>query len=104
MIVLRWSTDARFGHKQDVIAPLSTWLQDIGSVLGWIDEKVRMVTGSVGAPESTIELGVQLFGLDELDASWKKLGASDAQIELEPGDQTPCGFWFTKMDGLPSDL
>ena len=88
MMIARWSIDARFGHKQDVIASLSTWLQDIGSVIGWTDDKVRIITGSVGAPESTIELEVQLSGLDELDASWKKLGASGAHKdwskEIEP--------------------
>ena len=54
MIIARWSIDARFGHKQAVIDSLSTWRRDIGSEVGWTDDKVRIATGSIGVPKSTI--------------------------------------------------
>ena len=64
MMIARWSIDARFGHKQAVIDSLSTWRRDIGSEVGWTDDKVRIATGSIGVPESTIELEVQVSGLE----------------------------------------
>ena len=78
MMIARWSIDARFGHKQAVIDSLSTWRRDIGSEVGWTDDKVRIATGSIGVPESTIELEVQVSGLEELNESWEKLGAIEA--------------------------
>ena len=88
MMIARWSIDARFGHKQAVIDSLLNWRRDIGSEVGWTDDKVRIVTGSIGAPESAVELEVQVSGLEELNASWEKLGAIEAHKdwskEIEP--------------------
>jgi hypothetical protein len=86
MIVARWSIDARFGHKQKVIDSMITWQKEIGSTIGWTD--VRLVTGSVGAHESTVQSEVVLKDLAELSASWDKLATIDAHKkwskDLEP--------------------
>lgn len=78
MIVARWSIDARFGHKQSVIDSLKKWLKEIGSQIGWTEDKVRLLTGSVGALESTVQSEVVLKDLAELSASWEKLATLDA--------------------------
>lgn len=86
MIVARWSIDARFGHKQVVIDSLIKWQKEIGSAIGWND--VRLLTGSVGAPESTVQTEVCLKDLAELNASWDRLAGNAAHKnwskELEP--------------------
>lgn len=79
MMIARWHIDARFGHKQTVVDSLKKWGADIGSQIGWTADKVRIVTGSIGAPESTVEIEVQIDDLAELNAAWAKLGTIKAQ-------------------------
>jgi len=87
MIVARWSIDAKFGHKSDVIDSLSKWQSNFGTQIGW-DGKCRILTGSVGALESTVISEITLDSLAELSDSWDKLEKLDGHkawsIELEP--------------------
>ncbi len=88
MMVARWHIDARFGHKQAVIDSLKNWFDQIGSQIGWSPDKVRIITGSVGAKESAVISEVTISGLTELDDSWQKLGGIEAHKtwskDLEP--------------------
>ena len=52
MILARWSIDARFGYKQAVIDSMKEWQRNIGPQVGWTADRVRLLTGSVGAHES----------------------------------------------------
>jgi hypothetical protein len=81
MMIARWHIDARFGHKQTVIDSMKAWQRDIGSQIGWTNDKVRITTGSVGALESTVEVDVLVRDLSELDASWNELGSIQAHKE-----------------------
>lgn len=56
MMIARWSIDARFGHKPAVLESMRGWMREFGSQIGWTDDKLRLLTGSVGAPESTIQV------------------------------------------------
>lgn len=97
MMVARWHIDARFGHKQAVIESLSQWFEDIGSQIGWGSDKVRIVTGSVGAKESAVISEIEISGLTELDESWQKLGDIEAHREwskaLEPLIVSGSQYW-----------
>ena len=73
MIVARWNIEARFGHKQIAIDLIKKWNKDIGAQIGWTEDKVRVLTGSVGALESTIQVEILLKDFSELNASWEKL-------------------------------
>lgn len=88
MLIARWSIEARFGHKPDVIAQMQHWLQEIGSQVGWTPQRVRLLTGSIGAKESTIQSEIAIDSLAELDAAWAKLATLDAHAawsrQLEP--------------------
>ena len=55
MFVARWQIDARFGHKQAVIDLMRHWLKEIGTKAGTDKMDVKLLTGSVGAREATIE-------------------------------------------------
>ncbi|ABV36091.1 conserved hypothetical protein [Shewanella sediminis HAW-EB3] len=87
MIVARWSIDAKFGHKPAVIDSLSKWQNIFGAQIGW-EGKCRILTGSVGALESTVISEITLDNLAELSESWDKLAELDGHkqwsIELEP--------------------
>ena len=96
MLCARWQIDARFGHKQTVVDSLKKWGAEIGSQIGWTADKVRIVTGSIGALESTVEIEVQIEDLADLNAAWAKLGTIKAHQawskEIEPHivSGTPC--------------
>ena len=69
MIMARWNIDARFGHKQTVIDSLKKWHKEIGTQIGWTEDRVKVLTGSIGAPESAVQVEVLLNDLSELNAS-----------------------------------
>ena len=97
MMVARWHIHARFGHKPEVIDSLKNWFDQIGSQIGWSGDKVRILTGSVGAKESEIISEVTISGLTELDESWQKLGDIEAHKawsrELESHIVSGSQYW-----------
>lgn len=97
MMIARWHIDAKFGHKQTVIDSLNRWFQEIGSQIGWTEDKYRIVTGSLGAKESVVISEITLTGLTELDESWNKLGQVEAHKvwskELEPYIVSGSQYW-----------
>ena len=88
MMIARWQIEARFGHKQTVIDSFKKWSTEIGVQIGWTEDKVRVLTGSIGALESTVQTEILVQDLAELDAAWNKLGTIEAHKEwskeLEP--------------------
>lgn len=88
MMIARWSIDAKFGYKPQVIELMQRWLREIGSQIGWNTSNTRLITGSIGALESTVQSEVQVKDLNELNAAWEKLGTISAHQawskEMEP--------------------
>lgn len=88
MMVARWSIDAKFGFKQNVIDLMQGWLREIGPQVGLTADKTRLLTGSVGALESTIQAEHLIEDLTELDRTWEKLATIAAHRQwskdLEP--------------------
>ena len=88
MMVARWSIDAKFGYKQNVIDLMQRWAREIAPQAGLTADKMRLITGSVGALEATIQSEVLIKDLGELNQVWDKLGAVTAHKqwskELEP--------------------
>jgi hypothetical protein len=88
MMIARWSIDARFGHKQRVIEMMQSWLRDIAPQAGLSAQSTRLMTGSVGALESTIQTEHVIRDLKELDEIWAALAGIPAHQawgrELEP--------------------
>jgi len=86
MLIARWQIDARFGQKQKVIDSLSQWTRDIAPKIGL--GKGRMLSGSIGALEATIENEVEVADLAELERAWAKLATIEAHKQwskdLEP--------------------
>ena len=73
MMVARWSIDAKFGYKQNVVEMMQRWLREIGPKAGIQADKTRLLTGSVGALEATIQSEHVIENLAELNQVWDKL-------------------------------
>lgn len=88
MMVARWSIDAKFGYKQNVIDLMQHWLREIGPQAGFTADKLRLLTGSVGALEATIQSEHLVKDLSELNEAWEKLATIAAHKQwskdLEP--------------------
>jgi hypothetical protein len=74
MFVARWQFTSQFGKINDVLSILRKWEIDVGERVGWKAGAVRVVTGVVGAGDSSIELEVRVDSLSDLEAAWKDLG------------------------------
>jgi hypothetical protein len=88
MMIARWNIDARFGRKQTVIDSVKAWCRDIGAQIGWTPDKLRLLSGSIGAPESAVVLEIAVDDLAALNTAWSKLAGIAAHAEwskrLEP--------------------
>lgn len=88
MMVARWSIDARFGYKQNVVELMQRWLSEIAPQVGITADKTRLLTGSIGALEATIQSEHEVENLVELNQVWDKLAAIPAHKQwskdLEP--------------------
>ena len=88
MMIARWSINAKFGYKQAVIDLLQRWMSEIAPQVGFTPDRARLLTGSIGALESTLQTEHLIENLAELDQAWEKLANNDAHKEwgrdLEP--------------------
>lgn len=87
-MVARWSIDAKFGYKQNVIDLMQRWLREIAPQIGFSVDKSRLLTGSIGALEASIQSEHLVKDLNELNQAWEKLAAIPAHKQwgkdLEP--------------------
>lgn len=88
MMLARWSIDARFGYKQNVIDAMQRWMREIAPQVGLTAERTRLLTGSIGTLEATVQSEHVIENLAELQAVWDKLARLEAHKawgkELEP--------------------
>ena len=95
MLIARWQIDARFGQKQTVIESISKWTKEIAPQVGLL--KGRMLSGSIGALEATVEHNWEVESLAELEAAWSKLATIEAHKQwskaLEPNVVSGTARW-----------
>jgi hypothetical protein len=88
MMIARWSIDAKFGYKQNVVDAMKRWLRDIAPQVGITEERIRLMTGSIGALEATVQSEHVIEDLAELNRIWDQLATIPAHQqwgrELEP--------------------
>lgn len=88
MMIARWSIDAKFGYKQNVVDAMKRWMQEIAPKVGITEERTRLMTGSIGALEATVQSEHVIEDLAELSRAWDKLATIPAHQqwgkELEP--------------------
>jgi hypothetical protein len=98
MLVARWQIDARFGQKQNVIDLLRKWERNIGSkAYAGTTMEFKLLTGSVGARESTVETNHTVESLAQLEGFFEALGKVDAHKQwgkdLEPHVVSGSSYW-----------
>jgi hypothetical protein len=69
-IIARYSFDVPFGKKADLTRVMKKW-EAMGQELGF--GKPQVLIGSIGAPESRVELNHTYPSLAALEAVWAKL-------------------------------
>lgn len=88
MLIARWHIDARFGHKQTVIDLMQRWLRDVGAKAGTDTMDPKLLTGSIGAREATLEVNHAVESLAKLEQFFTAIGRLDAHKQwskdLEP--------------------
>lgn len=62
--------DIRYGVKLEAVELLQEWVRDVGSKAGLTPDNARINSGSVGVPESKLELEVEFETLAELEQFW----------------------------------
>ncbi len=67
MFVARWQIDARFGHKQTVIDLLRKWEREVGTKAGTDKMDFKILTGSIGAREATVEANHSVESMAQLE-------------------------------------
>jgi len=77
MMIARWSINARFGYKQNVVDLMQRWLREIAPQVGFAASRTRLLTGSVGTLEATVQTEHEIDDLAELQRVWDKLAALD---------------------------
>jgi hypothetical protein len=97
MFVARWQIDAKFGHKQAVVDSLKQWEKDVGRSAGTGEMDFRILTGSIGAREATVETHHTVASLAQLESFYQTLGKNDAHGQwsksLEPHIVSGTAFW-----------
>jgi hypothetical protein len=99
MFVARWQIDARFGHKQTVIDRLRKWERGIGATAGTDEMDFKILTGSIGAREATVEANHAIESMARLDRF-----CSDRQQRRPPamgqGSGALCGVGLRALERL----
>ena len=81
MMIARWTCEAKFGHKSEVLALHKEWEEQIGSQTNIDVSKTRTLTGSVGAKEAIIQTEMEIANLAELDAFFEKIASIDMHAD-----------------------
>jgi hypothetical protein len=97
MFIARWQIDARFGHKQSVIDLLRKWEHEIGAAAGTDKMDFKILTGSIGAREATVEADHTIESMAQLDHFFADIGKSEAHRQwgkdLEPYVVSGSALW-----------
>ncbi|MRG98113.1 hypothetical protein [Polyangium spumosum] len=81
MYVARWQFTARFGRKDECLKVLRKWYVDVAQRIGW--RSLRVLAGSIGGPESQVELEVPLDNVEDLEAAWRDMAAVPYHAEYQ---------------------
>jgi hypothetical protein len=91
MFVARWQIDARFGHKQTVIDLLRKWEREVGTKAGTDRMDFKILTGSIGAREATVEANHAVESMAQLEQFFTAIGNNEAHRQWA---KTSNPMWF----------
>lgn len=78
MFSARWQIDAKFGYKQTVIDLVRRWEKEVGPHVDLEKLEFKIMTGSVGPREATIETHHTVDSLARLEQFFASIGKLDA--------------------------
>ena len=104
MFIARWQIDARFGHKQTVIDLLRKWEREIGAKAGTDKMDFKILTGSIGAREATVEANHTIESIAQLERFFESIGKIDAHRQWGQGPRTRGRVRLRAVEYLPSRL
>ena len=81
MLIARWQIDARFGHKQTVVDLLRKWEREVGTKAGTDKMDFKILTGSIGAREATVEANHTVESIAQLEQFFAAIGKIEAHRE-----------------------
>lgn len=88
MFIGRWIVEAKFGHRDEMLAISKRWQQEVGERVGMTQGKSRVLSGSIGGAESRFEFESQFASLADIEKSWAEMGKIPAHKQfgkdLEP--------------------
>ncbi len=58
-VVARWHVVCKFGYKQELVTALQVWINTVACKAGVTRDNTRVLTGSVGAKESELQMEVR---------------------------------------------
>jgi hypothetical protein len=97
MFSARWQIDARFGYKQTVLDLMRQWERDVGSKAGADALQFKIMTGSIGAREATVETHQTVESLAQLEDFFARIGKMEAHRQwgkdLEPHVVSGSSLW-----------
>jgi hypothetical protein len=97
MYIARWLLTAHYGHKDATVELLRKWEGDVGQRIGWRAASNRVLSGTIGVPQSHIEFEVRVDNLNDLESAWADMSKNPyhAQYlkELEPHIVSGSNVW-----------
>ena len=72
MFIAAWSFDVQYGMREEAIRTLKETVRIVESS-GWKSKRQRVLSGSIGAPESRLIIEHEFDSLADLEASWQAL-------------------------------
>jgi len=73
MFIAAWSFDLQYGTRDEALRALRESKSMVESVQGWKSKRSRLLSGSIGAPESRMIIEHEFASLADLESSWEAL-------------------------------
>jgi hypothetical protein len=72
MFIAAWSFDVQYGMRDEAVRTLKETTKLVEGT-GWRSKRSRILSGSIGAPESRFVIEHEFDSLADLEASWQAL-------------------------------
>ena len=72
MFIAAWSFDVQYGMREEAVRTLKETVRIVESS-GWKSKRQRILSGSIGVPESRFVIEHEFDSLADLEASWQTL-------------------------------
>jgi hypothetical protein len=102
--IARWQSDARFWHRQTVIDLIRKWEREIGTKAATDTMDFKILTGSIGAREATVDVDHTIESLAELERFFETFGKIDSHKQLSKDPRALCGLRHCALEHLSGRL